>query len=106
MNGKSRPQAALQSSPAKVTTTDRVIYGAPFGQAPTPWTYQDIVAHRDMREYLEGITRKSRCLDCRGDFTSPEAAAQHAHRAGHAVRLDVTTSSVVGSLGSLCRVVI
>ena len=82
-----------------------VIHG-PFRRWPQPFTYHEIVDRWQMREHLEGITRTSRCLDCRQAFDSPEVATQHAHRAGHAVRLEVVTSSVVGSLDSLCRVVI
>lgn len=81
-----------------------VTHGA-FVRWPQPFTYHDIVERWQMREHLEGVTRTSRCLDCCGTFSSPEAGTSHAHRAGHAVRLEVVTSSVVGSLDSLCRVV-
>ena len=82
-----------------------VIHGA-FERWPQPFTYHDILERWQMREHLEGMARTSRCLDCGGTFASPEAATQHAHMAGHAVRLETTTSRVVGSLDSLCRVVI
>lgn len=105
MNERGRPMGAAPESPGQATT-HRVIYGVPFGQAPTPFTYHDIVDRARMREYLEGMTRTAACLDCPQSLTTPESGARHAERSGHAVRVAVTSSSVIGSFDALCRVVV